>query len=247
MKQPRWSPREVAAKAGALYKSKADPARAAQGQKYFKDRVKLFGLSSAEARAIAADLYKEIKGRWTVAEAVELCHLVFPRPELEFKGLGALMLIRFKKSYPKSLFVRIKGWLAADYLDNWASVDVLCPEAVGALLVAYPELVRNIKAWAVHPNLWVRRASLVSFIKLAKRPEFRAAAYEMARAHFDSRADLIHKAAGWLLRETGKRDMAALEVFLLEHGPRIPRTTLRYAIERFPPDKRRELLLRTKK
>jgi 3-methyladenine DNA glycosylase AlkD len=246
MPQCTPTPRDIAAHAGRLYRVKADPARAAQGQKYFKHRVRLFGLSAAESRQIAADLFSEVKGTWTVNEAVEFCDLVFPRPELEFKGLGALMLIRFKKSFPKSLFGKIKGWLAADYLDNWASVDVLCPEAVGALLTAYPELGKDIKAWAVHPNLWVRRASLVSYIKLAKRPEFKEAIFAMARVHFDSRDDLIHKATGWLLREAGKRDSAALEAFLLDHGPRIPRTTVRYAIERFPPAKRRALLTMTK-
>jgi 3-methyladenine DNA glycosylase AlkD len=58
--------------------------------------------------------------------------------------------------------------------------------------------------------------------------------------------DLIHKANGWLLREAGKADPRRLEAFLLEHGSRIPRTTLRYAIERFSPAKRKSLLAKTK-
>jgi 3-methyladenine DNA glycosylase AlkD len=58
--------------------------------------------------------------------------------------------------------------------------------------------------------------------------------------------DLIHKATGWLLREAGKTDMPRLEKFLLENGVAIPRTTLRYAIERFPEDKRKRLLTKTK-
>jgi len=247
MKTTIPSPRRIAAEAGRLYRAKANPARAAQAQKYFKDRVRVFGLTSPEARAIAAGLHQEVKASWTPADAIALCDIVFRRPELEFKGLGALMLLRFRKRLPRSLFAKIKGWLAADLLDNWASVDVLCPDAVGALLVAYPELRTEIGAWAVHPNLWVRRASLVSFIKLARRPEFGPDAYAMARAHFGSRDDLIHKAAGWLLREAGKRDMTVLEAFLREHGPAVPRTTLRYAIERFPAAKRRALLAATRR
>ncbi|MBN2206217.1 MAG: DNA alkylation repair protein [Candidatus Aminicenantes bacterium] len=241
------SPRRIAEEAARLYRAKANPARAAQAQKYFKDRVRCFGLSSPEAREIAAGLYLKVKGAWSAAEAVALGDIVFRRPELEFKGLGALMLLRFKKGFPKSLFDKIKGWLAADLLDNWASVDILCPDAVGALLVAYPELRTKIKAWAVHPNLWVRRGSLVSYIKLAKRAEFTPKAYAMARAHFGSRDDLIHKATGWLLREAGKADMGALEAFLRAHGPAVPRTALRYAIERFPAAKRRALLEATRK
>jgi 3-methyladenine DNA glycosylase AlkD len=247
MKISKPSPRSIAEEAGRLYRAKANPGRAAQAQRYFKGRVRLFGLSSPEARDVAAGLFQKVRASWTPDDAAALCDIVFRKPELEFKGLGALLLLRFKTSYPKGLFARVKSWLAADLLDNWASVDVLCPEAVGALLVAYPELRKDIKAWAVHPNLWVRRASLVSFIKLAKRPEFAPDVYAMARAHFGSPDDLIHKATGWLLREAGKRDMEALEAFLLENGPAVPRTTLRYAIERFPAAKRRALLEATRK
>lgn len=68
----------------------------------------------------------------------------------------------------------------------------------------------------------------------------------MARRHFGSDDDLVQKATGWLLREVGKQDMRALETFLGSHGPQIPRTTLRYAIERFPPAKRRALLVSTR-
>lgn len=247
MNENRPSPSRIAEEAGRLYRAKADPVRAAGAQKYFKDRVRCFGLTSPEARGIEAGLYLKVKGSWAADDAAALCDIVFRRPELEFKGLGALMLVRFKKAFPKSLFDRIKGWLAADLLDNWASVDILCPDAVGALLCAYPELRTKIRAWAVHPSLWVRRASLVSYIKLAKRPEFASEAYAMAAAHFGSRDDLIHKATGWLLREAGKGDPARLEAFLLANGPAVPRTALRYAIERFPAAKRQALLAATRK
>ena len=92
----------------------------------------------------------------------------------------------------------------------------------------------------------MRRASIVAFLKLVKRDEFLEPAYAMARRHFASDDDLVQKAAGWLLREAGKRDMGRLEEFLLAHGPAMPRTTLRYAIERFPEPGRRELLIATK-
>jgi len=87
----------------------------------------------------------------------------------------------------------------------------------------------------------------VSFIKLARKVRYLDAIYDIARAHFADNDDLIQKAAGWLLREAGKSDMARLERFLRTHGPAIPRTTLRYAIERFPEAKRKVLLLSTKK
>jgi 3-methyladenine DNA glycosylase AlkD len=86
----------------------------------------------------------------------------------------------------------------------------------------------------------------VSFIKLARKAEYLAPIYEVAGSVFDVDDDLVQKANGWLLREAGKADTARLERFLLDRGPAIPRTTLRYAIERFPEAKRKALLRRTK-
>ena len=80
----------------------------------------------------------------------------------------------------------------------------------------------------------------------ARRGQYLEAAYELASEHFSDGEDLMHKAIGWLLREAGKTDMPRLKTFLLQHGNSIPRTSLRYAIERFPEGVRRELLLRTR-
>ena len=95
-------------------------------------------------------------------------------------------------------------------------------------------------------NLWVRRASIVSLIPLARRGEALDLVYEVAATLHPDPHDLIHKAVGWALREAGKPDAARLERYLRQHGPRIPRTTVRYAIERFPASRRSALLAATK-
>ena len=94
--------------------------------------------------------------------------------------------------------------------------------------------------------MWVRRASAVALIPAVSRGIGLDTAYEVARRLHGDREDLLHKAVGWMLREAGKVDAVRLERFLRANGPRIPRTTVRYAIERFPPAKRRELLAVTK-
>ncbi len=246
MMDKKVRPRDIAREAVERLRRLADPARAEGVQRYFKDTVKSYGIYTNEIRALAAELYQSVRGTWTAAEAVELCDILFAEPELEAKGVGALMLSRFKRDLPPSFFARLKGWLAADRLDNWASVDVLCTDVMAVFLEKYPDCVEKIKTWAGHPNRWVKRASLVSFIKLAKKTEFLPAVYEISASLFPSGDDLIQKANGWLLREAGKRDPARLESFLLRHGPAVPRTTLRYAIERFPEAKRRRLLEETR-
>jgi 3-methyladenine DNA glycosylase AlkD len=242
----KLAPKNIARKARAALRAKADPVRARGAERYFKDTVKCFGVPAPEVHALVSELHGLVKADWTVNEAIALCDLLFADPQLESKSVGALILVRFKKSYPPALFDRVKSWLAADRLANWASVDVLCPTAMGAFLERYPAYVEKIKAWAFHPNRWVKRASLVSFIKLARKPGFLPAIYEISASVFPVDDDLVQKANGWLLREAGKADAARLEGFLREHGPAIPRTTLRYAIERFPPPRRKALLLETK-
>jgi 3-methyladenine DNA glycosylase AlkD len=224
----------------------ADPRKARVAQSFFKEPVRVLGLSAPEVRAVAAEVHREVRDAWTADDAIALCDLMLPRPELEAKSVALLVLQRYRRSFPERLFHKTHKWLKADYLDNWASVDTCCPEIMGALLQTFPRLLHRIEAWAASPDRWVRRASLVSFIKLAKRKDRKRAIYAMARRHFSSDDDLIQKAAGWLLREVGKQDMEALARFLLRHGPRIPRTTLRYAIERFPLTRRRELLEKTR-
>jgi len=149
-----FTPKDIAKQGLARLRAKADPRKARDVQKYFKETVKSYGVSSPDIRAIAADLYAAIKKDWTVADAIRLCNIVFPELELEAKAIGALILARFKKEFPKSLFDKVKSWLAANRLDNWASVDVFCPDVVGALIVMYPEFEEKIKSWAGHPNRW---------------------------------------------------------------------------------------------
>jgi 3-methyladenine DNA glycosylase AlkD len=246
MKKKTMTPRQLAALALQRLKEKSDPVRAEGAQRYFKEDFQCFGLTAPQLRDLASEVYEMIKPAWGIAEAVEFCDFLLPNSNHEAKAMGILILERYRRQFPKSLFSKIRGWLGKNYLNNWAAVDVLCPSCVGALLERHPDLVAKIKLWAGSPNRWVRRASIVSFIKLAKKPGCRDAVYEIAGLHFDDNDDLIQKANGWLLREAGKADMIRLEEFLLNKGPAIPRTTLRYAIERFDKQKRRTLLQATK-
>jgi 3-methyladenine DNA glycosylase AlkD len=240
------TPKAVADEIIQALKKKANPQRAAGAQRYFKEKVMFYGLTTPDAREIADRAYRSIQGEWTVREAVELCEILLLDQYFEPRTQAILTLLRFKKEFGPDIFLSIKKWLTRNYCDNWALVDVLCPEAMETLLKKYPELVEKIKDWTQSPNRWVKRASAVSFITLARRGQYLDDVYEIAKRLFPVDDDLIHKATGWLLREAGKTDMQRLEKFLLENGLAIPRTALRYAIERFPEEKRKHLLAKTK-
>jgi 3-methyladenine DNA glycosylase AlkD len=239
-------PEAIARRAIARMKALADPEKAVQSQRYFKEAVSSYGLTADDSRELAREMFLLVRDGWSLKEAVELCEILLPNKYLEAKGLATIIFLRFHKEFGRPVFGLIKTWLARDYLDNWASVDLLCPDGLGGLLERSPDLVPKIKTWTRHPNRWVKRASAVAFIKLARRGKCLNAAYQIAGRLFPCGDDLIEKANGWLLREAGKTDMVRLERFLLRQRGRIPRTTLRYAIERYPEPKRRRLLEKTR-
>jgi len=241
------TPQKFADEGRKRLRALADPVRARGAQRYFKEKVLFLGIATPDMRELAQEFFQKIRPEWGVAEATEFCGIMLANPYHEVKGLGIITFERYRKDFPKSTLATIKEWLSADCCNSWALVDVLCPTSVGALIEKYPDLINEIKNWARSPNRWVRRASIVSFIKLAKKDQYLDSIYDIVHSHFADRDDLIQKASGWLLREAGKTDLGRLEKFLRRHGPAIPRTTLRYAIERFPEAKRRTLLLSTKK
>jgi 3-methyladenine DNA glycosylase AlkD len=121
-------------------------------------------------------------------------------------------------------------------------VDVSADHIVGAHL--WTQSRDPLYALAASGSLWERRISLLSCFHFIKRDDFQDL-LRIARMLLRDPEDLIHKAAGWMLREVGKRDLPAEEAFLRQYHRDMPRTTLRYAIERFPEPKRKEYLRRT--
>jgi len=168
-------------------------------------------------------------------------------PYLETKSVGIEVLARFRRSFTPRLLPRWKQWLARNYSANWATTDTICGMLIGPLLVQYPELAARLRAWSTDHNMWVRRASIVGLIPLARKGMALDLVYENARMLHSDKEDLIQKAVGWALREAGKADLTRLEQYLMENGPAIPRTTVRYAIERFPEPRRRKLLEGTRR
>jgi len=122
------------------------------------------------------------------------------------------------------------------YVNNWDLVDSSAHKILGEWLVDKPR--RVLHELAESESLWERRISIISTFALIERGDF-VDALALAGALVDDGHDLIHKASGWVLREVGKKDQSVLEEFLLEHYKKMPRTMLRYAIERLPEERRR--------
>ena len=124
-------------------------------------------------------------------------------------------------------------------INNWDLVDCSAPQIVGAFLI--DEDKRPLYRLAKSPDLWERRIAIVATQYFIRHYEFEAT-FQVAEMLLGDREDLIHKAVGWMLREVGKRHFEVEDAFLRLHYKRMPRTMLRYAIEKFPEELRQKYL-----
>lgn len=116
------------------------------------------------------------------------------------------------------------------YINNWDLVDVTCPHILGRYVVQGDRSI--LYDLAHEENLWSQRIAIISTLALIRLGQF-GDMFALAEILLPHKHDLIHKAIGWMLREVGKRNPEALEEFLHGHAGQMPRTALRYAIERF--------------
>jgi 3-methyladenine DNA glycosylase AlkD len=132
---------------------------------------------------------------------------------------------------------------STDRINNWDLVDVSAADIVGAHLRDRRAEARRstLDRLARSASLWERRIAIIATQHFIRRDEF-ADTLRIAAILADDEHDLIHKAVGWMLREVGTRDQKAEEVFLRRYASRMPRTMLRYAIERFPERLRKQYL-----
>ena len=125
------------------------------------------------------------------------------------------------------------------HINNWDLVDLSAEHIVGEYLYAQPQDM--IYALAETDDLWKRRISVLATFNYIKKGRFDVT-IKLAEILIDDEHDLIHKAVGWMLREIGKRDINIEETFLKQYYKNMPRTMLRYAIEKFPEPKRQRYL-----
>jgi len=225
-------------------KKLSKPGGTFDASRYFRGAGDLgfYDVGTTAMRALARSIHAEHRHEWSIDDAMAFADALVVDRYLEVKSVGIEVVARYRRDFTPRLLPAWKRWLANNHSANWATTDAICGALIGPLIVKYPALGARMRVWARDPNMWVRRASAVSLIPSVRQGLALDLAYEIARRLHSDKEDLIQKAVGWMLREAGKTDPARLERYLRANGPSIPRTTVRYAIERFPASKRRRLL-----
>ena len=217
----------------------ADPAVAAHSKTYFKTGPGQYGEGDAFLGLRVPTLRSLVRKYRTLdyTDAVDLLKSEWHEERL----LGVLLLVNAYEQGDDRQKERIhRAYLKnAKRVNNWDLVDSSAPQIVGAHLT--PNNAALLVDLAKSRNIWERRIAIIATQHFIRNREFRPT-LTIAALLIGDPEDLIHKAVGWMLREVGNRDRTVLDSFLSKHHARMPRTMLRYAIERHPEKLRRAYL-----
>lgn len=225
-------------------KRSGDPGFARSCQRFFPEKIICYGIRAGDLRHLCQKIYKQVRSDWTIDEALDLTEALLQEEELEIR-LGALIILGFFKDELLEIF---KSWLKKNRLDNWALIDTFSLEVLSPFLLRHPACLNKMEAWVRDKNIYLKRAGLVGLIKPARKNLHLSFIFRLARLAVSTEPvdDLVAKAAGWLLREAGQADPRQLQYLLEKYGKKWPRITVRYALEKFPAEKRKQLLQITK-
>lgn len=221
----------------------ADPDRAAHSAGYFKtgpgeygEGDVFIGLTVPQGRVIA-QRHKSLPP----AEALEL--LQSPIHEVRLCALH-IVVNRYKRTKSETekaeLFALYLSSVRAGYVNNWDLIDTSAP-TFGEFLIPDQNRRELLMELAQSNSLWERRLSIMFTFAFIRANEYEDA-LAVIEYHLGDEHDLIHKAGGWMLREIGKRDVETLRKFLRSHAAVMPRTELRYAIEKLDDNERQSWL-----
>jgi 3-methyladenine DNA glycosylase AlkD len=221
-------------------REQADPAFRESTRRFFKEEVRVYGVRTAAVRAIAKEHFRRINDRGK-PEIFALCEELLASGCMEEVTVAFDWADRLQKSYEPADFAVFERWLAT-FVSNWAACDTLCNHPVGTFLERYPGYLPRLKEWARSPNRWVRRGAAVSLVLPARKGKFLDEVFAIAEILLDDEDDLVQKGYGWMLKEAGKPYRDEVFAFVMARKDRMPRTALRYAIEKMPEEWRREAM-----
>jgi 3-methyladenine DNA glycosylase AlkD len=204
------------------------------GERFFKEDVKLYGIKSADVSRISKEHYKNITDK-SKSHIFSLCNELWKSGYMEESFVACNWAYNVRKQYEPDDFDIFDKWVST-YVGNWASCDTLCNHTVGTFVEMYPEYLSGLKKWAQSKNRWVKRASAVSLILPARRGKFLEDIFIIADILHSDKDDMVQKGYGWMLKAASEAHQKDVFNYVMRKKNTMPRTSLRYAIEKLPPE-----------
>lgn len=226
----------------AELKTLANPKRAILSQRFFKTGKGQYGEGDIFIGLTNPQLHTLTKKY--VNLTIEELHELLNSKIHEERLISLLILVKqFQKAKKdqKTQYQIYNFYLKnARKINNWDLVDLSAPKIVGAFLLKNQDKT-ILREFAKSENLWEKRIAIISTLTFIRERKF-GETLAIANILLEDKHDLIHKAVGWALREIGKKNQKVLETFLLQNYKQMPRTMLRYSIEKFPQKIRQKYL-----
>lgn len=213
-------------------KSNADERTLAASQKFFKEKISSYGVKMPIVNNISNDFYKQIHSN-SKSEIFALCEILWQSGIIEETIIACHWSYRMNKKFEPKDFKIFERWIL-DYLNNWATCDTFCNHTLGKFLEMFPEFLPKLKSFACSDNRWMRRAAAVSLIVPAKKGLFLNEILELASILLLDKDDLVQKGYGWMLKSASIEHPFEIFEFVIENKSTMPRTALRYVIEKLP-------------
>ena len=203
-------------------------------QHFFKESVKCYGIKSAAIGNIGKDHFKNIK-ECTKTEIFGFCDELWKSGYIEESIIACDWSYNVNRKFEPSDFKVFENWIER-YVNNWASCDTFCNHTVGKFIEMYPAFLSELKVWTQSQNRWMRRAAAVSLIIPARQGKFLNDIFEIADLLLLDKDDMVQKGYGWMLKVASQKHQLEIFDYVVANKAIMPRTALRYAIEKMPPE-----------
>ena len=214
----------------------------ASSDHFFKEgeAAKVYGVRAVEVNKIAKSGFLQIK-EFPKQTIFEWCEEFWKSGYLEEAIVACIWSESLHKKYETADFEVFEHWLNS-YVTNWASCDTLCNHTIGTFMMMYPNHIAKLKKWAKSSNRWVRRGSAVTLIIPARKGMFLSDIFEIADILLIDKDDLVQKGYGWMLKAASEAYQKEVFDYVMKNKSVMPRTALRYAIEKIPADLKAEAM-----
>ena len=190
--------------------------------------------------AIARARLRELK-KTNMQSILDACEALFESPPGEANIVAVDWSISLRRTYTPKDFARFERWLRK-YVHGWGLCDAVCCGPLGLLLADFQELAPKTRRWVTSKNLWLRRAAAVALIPSVSQGKSFELAKEIADKLLPDPEDYVQKGYGWLLKVASGQFQREVFEFVMQRRDRMPRTALRYAIEKMPQAMRQKAM-----